>query len=162
MRQKQILYIKRIYRLTLKIGSRHARQRMPEIGYDFRDVVNVISQRHTPPEVDVLNMQVEAVAAQSNCLTYIQSHCGMTDRQQISIVSDLAQLSGRSSCNSKAANSAFILAVAGVEIEHSRIRKLFNCFLRNSHSVWQRYIIRVMAYQPWRAYLMQHAIQREC
>src|SRR4051812_7530131 len=114
MREQQVLYEKSVDALPFKIVGRNTARIMAHSDCGFRDEPNVMTQRHSPPKISILDMQPEAVSAEVQGLLHTQSYGRMTDGQQIARQGKVAKSLRRTPGGSEVSEISALSIIAGI------------------------------------------------
>src|SRR5581483_8784776 len=91
VRKQQILNVQRVDGLSFEISAGNTSAAQAVTYGCVWNKPDVILQRHPPPKVQILNVEIESISSTAQRLVHIQCDCGMTDRQQISGAGDIPE-----------------------------------------------------------------------
>src|ERR1700739_2667330 len=96
VREQQVLHVEAGGHLRREMAGAYAGLILAKADQFLRNALDRMRQGHPPPQVCVLIMEADPIAAQRECLLYIERDGGMADRKQVAVADDRAQLFGRS------------------------------------------------------------------
>ena len=118
-------------------------------------------QRHTPPQVDVLYVKIEAIASKCESLFHVQNHRRMANRQEVSRLSYGAEFFRRGLCCPEPSHGSAVPIILSIGVEHPRVRIFLNVIDGELHAVRKRNVVGILADKPWSGCFPKHPIQGE-